>query len=218
MTRSIRADRGCSSRDARKATLRAYVTTSMTRSLRSCSRSPRLNLQWRDPWVLPQCIGKLLDVLSNHAPSAIGAASRTPLTVGPGVIYRLPNHLKYERTATIVRGESREGAQMLARFAAQGFPPALIDAGFKEVSDFWEPWMRCHGRRADCRDSICGAPWRHRCGNRRLYVSEISLARIRGRGHGRMVIAAEPRWLRFSTALRGRTDPPSASPPAWTYG
>ena len=38
---------------------------------------------WRDPWVLPQCIGKLLDIFSNNAPSAIGAASRVPLTVGP---------------------------------------------------------------------------------------------------------------------------------------
>ncbi len=96
---------------------------------------------WRDPWVLPQCIGKLLDVLSNHAPSAIGSASRTPLTVGPGVIYHLPNHLKYKHSATIVGGDSAQGAQMMARFAEQGFPSTLVEAGFKDVSDFWEPWV-----------------------------------------------------------------------------
>jgi hypothetical protein len=96
---------------------------------------------WRDPWVLPQCIGKLLDLLSNHAPSTIGAASRTPLTVGPGVIYRLPHHTQYEHSAPIVRGDSAEGARMLARFAELGVPSSLQEAGFKDVGDFWEPWV-----------------------------------------------------------------------------
>ncbi|HLI79591.1 MAG TPA: hypothetical protein VKV03_06390 [Candidatus Binataceae bacterium] len=40
---------------------------------------------WRDPWALPQCIGKLLDVLSG-TPFAIGPASRVPLTVAPHLI------------------------------------------------------------------------------------------------------------------------------------
>ena len=58
---------------------------------------------WRDPWVPPSCIGKLLDVLSNAPPFATGPASRIPLSGASGVIYQLPHHVKYEHTATIVR-------------------------------------------------------------------------------------------------------------------
>jgi hypothetical protein len=95
---------------------------------------------WRDPWVLPQAIGKLLDVLSNSPPFATGPASRIPLTVGPGVIYQLPHHLKTEYAATIVQGDSAEGEQMRARFEERGMPQPILDAGFKSVADLWEPW------------------------------------------------------------------------------
>ncbi|MGO9450586.1 MAG: GNAT family N-acetyltransferase [Candidatus Binataceae bacterium] len=95
---------------------------------------------WRDPWVLPQCIGKLLDVLFNNPPFATGPASRTPLNVGTGLIYQLPNHMKYEHAANIVRGDSVEGHQMRMRFAERGMPEPMVAAGFKSVADFWEPW------------------------------------------------------------------------------
>ena len=95
---------------------------------------------WRDPWVLPQGIATLLDVLSNSPPFATGPASRIPLTVGPGVIYQLPHHLKNEYAATIVRGDSAEGARLRARFEERGMPQAMLDAGFKSVADLWEPW------------------------------------------------------------------------------
>src|SRR5271154_3216657 len=42
----------------------------------------------RDPDVLPQCLGKIIDILSTDEPVA---------TVAPGLIYRLPNDLQYER-------------------------------------------------------------------------------------------------------------------------
>jgi len=95
---------------------------------------------WRDPFVLPQCIGKLLDVFSNNPPFAVGAASRVPLHVGTAVIYRLPNHMKYEHAANIVRGDSAEGEQLRARFADKGMPQSMSDAGFISVADLWEPW------------------------------------------------------------------------------
>jgi len=94
---------------------------------------------WHDPWVLPQGMGKFLDGLSNSPPFATGPAS-IPLTVGPGLIYQLPKHLKYEHSATIVRGDSAEGAQMLERFASDGMPPSMVEAGFKSIADLWEPW------------------------------------------------------------------------------
>lgn len=95
---------------------------------------------WSDPRVLPQCLGKLLDVLSNNPPFATGPASRTPLNVGTGVIYQLPNHMKYEHVANIVRDDSPVGVRMRARFADRGMPPNMIEAGFKTVADLWEPW------------------------------------------------------------------------------
>jgi hypothetical protein len=95
---------------------------------------------WSDPRVLPQRIGKLLDVLSNNAPPATGPASRIPLTVGAGVIYHLPNHLKYEHEAHLVPGDSVDGARLRARFAAEGMPPPMLDAGFRSVADLWDPW------------------------------------------------------------------------------
>ena len=86
---------------------------------------------WCDPDVLPQCLGKVIDLLSRDQPV---------VTIGPGVIYKLPNGLRFEHPAKIVRGDSAEGEQMLARFADRGLPQSMLDAGFKGVGDFWEPW------------------------------------------------------------------------------
>jgi hypothetical protein len=95
---------------------------------------------WRDPWALPQCVGKLLDVLFNNPPFATGPGSRTPLNVGAGLIYQLPNHTKYQHAANIVRGDSVEGDQMRMLFAEGGMPQPMVAAGFKSVTDLWEPW------------------------------------------------------------------------------
>jgi hypothetical protein len=46
---------------------------------------------WQNPWTLPQCMGKLIDVLLNSRPTATGPASRIPLTIGAALIYQLPN-------------------------------------------------------------------------------------------------------------------------------
>lgn len=86
---------------------------------------------WRSADVLPQCLGKIIELLS---------AAQPVVTIGPGVIYKLPNGLSYAHSATIVRGDSVEGAKMRARFADRGLPKSMLDAGFKSVGDFWEPW------------------------------------------------------------------------------
>ena len=95
---------------------------------------------WGDPWVLPGCIGKLLDVLSNNQPPATGPASRIPLMVGAGVIYQLRNQSEYKHPAIIVRRDSAEGVELMARFAERGMPKPMVDAGFKSVADLWAPW------------------------------------------------------------------------------
>ena len=86
---------------------------------------------WRDFDVLPQCLEKLIDLLSCDQPV---------VTIVPGVIYRLPNGLRYEHLAKIVRGDSVEGEQMLAQLADRGLPQSMLDAGFRGIGDFWEPW------------------------------------------------------------------------------
>ncbi len=86
---------------------------------------------WRDPDVLPRCLGKITDLLSRSQPA---------VTIAPGVIYHLPSATAYEHPAPIVRGDSPAAGQMLARLAEHGLPQWMLDAGFKGVSDFWEPW------------------------------------------------------------------------------
>ena len=140
---------------------------------------------WRDPWVLPQCIGKLLDILCNHATSAIGAASRAPLTVGPRVIYHLPNHLKCEPSATIVGGDSAQGAQMVARFAEQRFPSTLSEAGFKDVSDFWEPW--CVAIKGE---EVAAIAFAARLGDAGAEIGVYTVPKFRSRGFAAAVTAA----------------------------
>ncbi|HZC45440.1 MAG TPA: hypothetical protein VE243_03130, partial [Candidatus Acidoferrum sp.] len=83
---------------------------------------------WRDPDVMPRCAGRIVELLSD------GQLPETHF------IYRLPNRLRHEHTATIVRGDSADGRQMLARLAERGMPDYILDAGFKGIGDFWEPW------------------------------------------------------------------------------
>jgi hypothetical protein len=85
---------------------------------------------WRDPDVMPACAEKIVELLSAGQTTAIS----------PALIYRLPNGLRYEHTAAIVRGDSDEGRQLLARLADRGMPDYMQTAGFKGVGDFWEPW------------------------------------------------------------------------------
>jgi hypothetical protein len=85
---------------------------------------------WREPDVMPACAEKIVELLSDGQPAA----------VSPALIYQLPNGLRYEQPAAIVRGDSDEGGRMLARLADRGMPDYMQVAGFKGVGDFWEPW------------------------------------------------------------------------------
>jgi hypothetical protein len=85
---------------------------------------------WRDPDVMPACAEKIVELLSDGQPADISTA----------LIYKLPNGLRYEHPAAIVRGDSDEGRQMLARLVDRGMPDYLQTAGFKGAGDFWEPW------------------------------------------------------------------------------
>jgi hypothetical protein len=85
---------------------------------------------WRDPDAMPACAEKIVELLSEGKPAAVSTA----------LIYQLPNGMRYEHPAAIVRGDSDEGRQILARLADRGMPDYMQTAGFKGVGDFWEPW------------------------------------------------------------------------------
>jgi hypothetical protein len=153
---------------------------------------------WRDPDVLPQCLGKFIDVLSTEQPVA---------TVAPHVIYRLPNQLRYAHSATIVRGDSAEGAAMLARFAKLGLPQSTLAAGFKGVGDFWEPWCV-----AVERDEIAAIAFAARLGDTGAEIGVYTFPNFRARGFAAAVTATwssmpylDGRALFYSTARSNRS-------------
>jgi len=131
---------------------------------------------WRDPDVLPQFLGKVTDRLSRDQPV---------VTIAPGIIYRLPNGLRYEHPAKIVRGDSAEGEQMLARLADRGLPQSMLDAGFKGVGDFWEPW--CVGLAGDQVASIAFAA---RIGDVGAEIGVVTFPGFRAQGFAAAVTAS----------------------------
>jgi RimJ/RimL family protein N-acetyltransferase len=161
---------------------------------------------WRDPWALPQCFGKLLDVLSG-APFAIGPASRVPLTVAPHLIWQLPNRLKYEHPATIVRGDSEEGAKLIARFQKDGMPQPMLDAGFMSVADLWEPWcLAMEG------EEVAASAIAARLSARAAEIGVYTFPKFRARGFAAAVTAAwsslaslDGRALFYSTSRANRS-------------
>jgi hypothetical protein len=153
---------------------------------------------WRDPDVLPQCLGKIIDILSTGQPV---------VTIAPGVIYRLPNGLRYEHPAMIVRGDSVEGEQMLARLAERGLPQSMLDAGFKGVGDFWEPWCV-----ALADDEIASIAFAARIGDVGAEIGVYTFPTFRARGFAAAVTASwsslpclNGRALFYSTARSNRS-------------
>jgi hypothetical protein len=86
---------------------------------------------WQDPDTLPEGVDKIVELLSGDQPAE---------AVVGHPIYKLPNGLRYEHPAPIVRGDSPEGQAMLARLAERGMADYMVDAGFKDTRDLWEPW------------------------------------------------------------------------------
>ena len=130
---------------------------------------------WRDPDVTPRCVGRIVEILSDGHPPA----------VEPNPIYKLPNGLEYDHPARIVRGDSAEGRQMLARLADRGMPDYMMAAGFKRVADFWEPW--CVALDGDEIASIASAA---RLGEMGAEVGVYTFPKYRRRGLAAAVTAS----------------------------
>jgi len=153
---------------------------------------------WRDPDVLPQCVGKITDLLSREQPA---------VTIAPGIIYRLPHGPRYEHPARIVRGDSAEGEQMLARLADRGLPRSMLDAGFRGAGDFWKPWCI-----ALAGDEIASIAFAARISDVGAEAGVVTLPGFRGQGFAAAVTASwsslpslSGRALFYSTARSNRS-------------
>jgi hypothetical protein len=112
-----------------------------------------------------------------------------PATLAGGPAWLLPNGLACAHPARIVAGESEEGAAMLARFAARGMPPALVEAGYVDVGELWAPW--CAAMAGEEIAALCIAA---RLGDRGAEAGLYTFAPYRGQGFGAAVTAG---WSRL---------------------
>jgi len=152
---------------------------------------------WRDPDVTPGCVGEIVELLSGEKPAAIA----------PYPIDKLPNGLGYDHPAAIVRGDSAEGREMLARFTERGMPDYMRDAGFKGLGDLWEPWcVALDGAQ------VASMAFAARLGEMGAEVGVYTFAKYRGQGLAAAVTAAwsstpslNPRELFYSTSKSNRS-------------
>ena len=69
----------------------------------------------------------------------VGATA--PLTEhNHGPIHRLPRGTLWPGDAKIVCHRTPEGTALRARILREGMPQGMLDAGFTDLSHFWEPW------------------------------------------------------------------------------
>jgi hypothetical protein len=141
---------------------------------------------WCNPEVPPRCLNEMVDLLSRIAPVEI---------VGPEVVFELPHGLEYEHDATIVRGDTAEGEQLLGRLMEEGLPRSLLDAGFLSLKDFWWPW--CVALEGDDIASMAFAP---RLAWTRAEIGVFTFPPFRGRGLAAAVTAS---WSALES-LKGR--------------
>jgi GNAT acetyltransferase len=155
---------------------------------------------WRHPDVMPGCVQQIVELLSDGRPGG---------TVAAALIYKLPNGLAHEHRATIVRGDSSEGRQLLARLAERGMPDYMVDAGFKQAGDFWEPWcVVLDGNSGE----IASMAFAARLGETGAEIGVYTFPKYRGRGFAAAVTASwssipslKQRALFYSTAKSNRS-------------
>ncbi len=150
-----------------------------------------------DPAAPPACLAMMVELLSDGQPAATSSA----------LIYKIPNGLKYQHPAAIVRGDSEQGRQLLARLADRGMPDYMRTAGFKRVGDFWEPWCV-----ALVGADIASMAFAARLGVRGAEVGVYTFPKYRSRGLAAAVTAAwssmrslNQRALFYSTSQSNRS-------------
>ena len=79
----------------------------------------------------PRHLARYLELLSQK-----GAAPRQSFLMN----YQLPNDLEFERRPVLIHSENEESRRLLDFFTTHGIPDDLQELGFRDVSEFWEPW------------------------------------------------------------------------------
>lgn len=151
---------------------------------------------WRDPDAMPACTREIA-----------GSLSTTTEGIETALIYQLPNYVSCEHRVAIVRGDSAEGRQLLARLSERGTPDYMVAAGFKSIADFWEPW--CVALDDVEIASICFAA---RLGDKGAEAGVYTFPKYRSRGLAAAVTAAwasmpalKDRALFYSTSKTNRS-------------
>lgn len=86
---------------------------------------------WSDPDEPPACLDAMVAFLAAEAPVEID---------GPEIMFHLPNGLRYDHGAALVRSDTPQGDALIALLERDGMPKSLIHAGFIALDDFWWPW------------------------------------------------------------------------------
>ncbi len=141
---------------------------------------------WSNPDAPPDNLAEIVERLSQDTPVEVD---------GPEIVFRLPNGLEYAHGATIVRSDTTEGDELLARLARQGMPQSLLDAGFLSLGDFWWPWcVALEG------GEIAAMAFAARLGEAGAEIGVYTFTAFRGRGFAAAATAA---WSSLDS-LKGR--------------
>ena len=102
-----------------------------------------------------------------------------------GPIHRLPHNTDWRSDAAIVAQGTPKGDALVARLAKDGMPPSLVEAGFNDLSDFWEPWCV-----ALSGGEIASIAFAARLGPRAADIGVHTMRGFRGRGFAAAATAA----------------------------
>lgn len=101
-----------------------------------------------------------------------------------GVIYNLPQQTRFACDIALVSHDTADGDALIARIRRHGMPPTLVDAGFVDLSHFWEPW--CVALK---NDDIVSLAFAVRLGDVGAELGVNTMPGHRGRGYAAAVTA-----------------------------
>ncbi|HLJ52337.1 MAG TPA: hypothetical protein VKT24_03065 [Rhizomicrobium sp.] len=111
-----------------------------------------------------------------------------------GVIHQLPHQTRWNGGATVVCHGTRQGDALIAKIAREGMPQDLVEAGFVDLSHFWEPWCV-----ATVDDKIASLAFAVRLGEQGAELGVNTLPAYRGQGLAAAVTAG---WSTLPTLQR----------------
>jgi hypothetical protein len=101
-----------------------------------------------------------------------------------GQIHLLAHDMKVAHEASLVRQGSAKGAKLFATLGRHGVPKSLKDAGFADISHFWEPW--CVAMQGD---EIAAIAFAARLGETGAELGVTTMPEFRGRRFAAAVTA-----------------------------